>query len=552
MSLVNDMLKDLDARKAQGTAEDASDDVTSGLEPVSRRKPLLRGLNVPKRTLVMVGLAMALGIGLAVDYMIPKKKTPPVPQVMSMESDAANPAVIAEAESAGAANTEVTDTTVTDSVPTDVSASSVGSVDGREPQESLASPDTSEAAAPVAPTVAAEPVATPTAAPEPALSQAPPASPEVAVESIKPAPENGKGKVKSINVLQEENRTIVRFVMERFATYTLTNNTPGRLRVWFRDTALPSETPRISASPQLRNIARGATEKSDFYDVEFAEGVDVSTEYVADASGESAGEIRVKLKSKPGAAGDKIAKAEDASATKIAAQSGDTPLPETKVESLVEPPSTDSATVSALSLDTPVPADVDTAIDHGERADNLWQAGVNRLRRGDTTGGKAALRAALRAEPRHIDARVALVNQLIKERRLEEARESLDEGLAVDASEPELAIRWARLAVDKGDTEAAVRVLEEASGRAQDNWEYQTFLAALYQRSGLLTKSASIYEAAVAQYPQRGDWWFGLGLAQDSQGKAQSALVAYKKALRDKKLAPALREFANQRLSNDR
>ena len=158
---------------------------------------------------------------------------------------------------------------------------------------------------------------------------------------------------------------------------------------------------------------------------------------------------------------------------------------------------------------------------------------------------------ALRHNPRHGEAREALVAQLLATGRLIEAEEVLETGLQIHIRHSNLTMLFARLRVEQGDLTSAVKMLEQGSNNSQtlldDRGDYFALLAALYQQQGRSAESVNSYRYALTLQPQQSAWWAGLGIALETQSLISEAEEAYQKALKGN-LAIDLRSYIVTRL----
>jgi MSHA biogenesis protein MshN len=78
---------------------------------------------------------------------------------------------------------------------------------------------------------------------------------------------------------------------------------------------------------------------------------------------------------------------------------------------------------------------------------------------------------------------------------------------------------------------------------------YHTMMAALYQQTGNHQAAAEQWAALIETDDGNARWWAGLGIAMESRGRDEQARAAYTRALSLPELAPALRQYIEQRLA---
>jgi Flp pilus assembly protein TadD len=157
------------------------------------------------------------------------------------------------------------------------------------------------------------------------------------------------------------------------------------------------------------------------------------------------------------------------------------------------------------------------------------------------------LKRWLDEHPDDLQARLMLVNALTELERVGDVRRVLEQGIARMPDDPRLAMPYARLLVEDGDVAGALGTLERAD-TAGTGPDYQAFLAALAQRLDRHERAIAAYRRALAERPDAGLWWMGLGISLGASGVHRDAADAFRRALADRGLAPNLRAFALTRL----
>lgn len=213
--------------------------------------------------------------------------------------------------------------------------------------------------------------------------------------------------------------------------------------------------------------------------------------------------------------------------------------------------------LAAAGRAAPVPEAVaeSTSIDkrlHGatanEGAESAYRKAMAALRRGAMAEAVDGLRAALRSEPQHVLARQALLSVLIDQQHWGETQSLLEEGLALDPAQTGWALALARLQLEHARPGEALETLLRHAKHADQNAEYQAFLALLLQKQKRSREAAERYRAALALKPAESRWWFGLGLVLESAENPQGAREAFARAKETGNLAPELAAAVEQRL----
>lgn len=182
-----------------------------------------------------------------------------------------------------------------------------------------------------------------------------------------------------------------------------------------------------------------------------------------------------------------------------------------------------------------------------ELAEQAYQEGAEALRAGQMNEAESSLRKALGYDARYLEARAALADLLVSAGRVADAAEVLAAGVALDPHNAELVQQYARVLVEQGHTGEALAALEKEQAGAQQNAEYQAFLAALYQRAARHDEAITAYQRALAQQPQQGIWWMGLGISLEAADQPGDARQAYARALQSRALNSASEAYVQGR-----
>lgn len=183
-----------------------------------------------------------------------------------------------------------------------------------------------------------------------------------------------------------------------------------------------------------------------------------------------------------------------------------------------------------------------------ERAENEYRRALALVNQGRISEGTAVLRGALSENATHLGARLALFSLLVEQQRYEEAQSLLNEALARDPAQPQLASRLARLQWERGDVQGAETTLRRSAGAAQGNPEFRGFHAAVLQRLTLHKEAVTEYQAALRLAPEAGVWWMGLGISLEADGRSAEAREAYQRARASGALSAELDRFVEQKL----
>ena len=181
-----------------------------------------------------------------------------------------------------------------------------------------------------------------------------------------------------------------------------------------------------------------------------------------------------------------------------------------------------------------------------ERAESDFRKGVASLRQGRMSGAEEYFRSAIEEDRSHVAARQALIGILIDAGRNGDAEAVLSEALSINPRQPREAIILARLQVERGDLDAALRTLEGVSTYAGADAGYFSFLAAVFQRASQHEEAAKQYRNALALMPRNAIWMMGLGISLKALGDRDGAKDAFGRAAATGTLNPELQAFVVQ------
>lgn len=165
-----------------------------------------------------------------------------------------------------------------------------------------------------------------------------------------------------------------------------------------------------------------------------------------------------------------------------------------------------------------------------EMADGEYRKGIQAVKRGDSGSAQALFKHALELDPGFAKARQALLSVLVGGRQWAEARQTAQDGLALDPTQSGWATILARLQFEQNDVAGALDTLGRHASHAGGDADYQGLYAYLLQKQQRPAEAAQRFRNALALRPGESRWWFGLGLALESAGQGGEAKEAYAKA----------------------
>ena len=183
-----------------------------------------------------------------------------------------------------------------------------------------------------------------------------------------------------------------------------------------------------------------------------------------------------------------------------------------------------------------------------QRAEGEFRKANLALQEGRTNDALAGYESALLIDSSFKDARKAWVAVLIGLKRNEDAERVLQKGIKRDPRDPPFAMLMARLQVERGAVPLALETLQKTLPYAEDQAEYQAFLAALLQRQNLQEEAVAHYQVALKLAPGNGIWLMGLGISLQALKRNDDARNAYQRALASNSLNAQLQAFVQARL----
>lgn len=214
------------------------------------------------------------------------------------------------------------------------------------------------------------------------------------------------------------------------------------------------------------------------------------------------------------------------------------PLPAVPENAHVRPVQTEPAVIKKARALSPM-----------QQAEQYYAEAMTAFREGNLRLAESRLSDALALAPDHIRAREQLVLVLLMQQRPREAEMQLREALSADPTQSRLAMQLAQLLAGRGQSEAALAVMEPALLDGAANAAFLGTLAGLYQQTGRPQQAIDNYRAALSLRPDMGVWWMGLGISLEQSGDLTAALDAYRRAESAKHLKPSLQKYVEQRLS---
>jgi len=183
-----------------------------------------------------------------------------------------------------------------------------------------------------------------------------------------------------------------------------------------------------------------------------------------------------------------------------------------------------------------------------QQADNEFRRASGLMQQGRINEALAGYEAALQLDAGHDAARLAMVGLLLENKRNADAERVLQDGLKHYPKHTGFAMLLARLQVERNELALALETLQKALPYADQQPDYQAFVAALLQRQGRHKEAITHYQIALQLSPDSGVWLMGLGISLQAVQRNEDARDAFKRAIESRTLSAELQAFVAQRL----
>jgi len=183
-----------------------------------------------------------------------------------------------------------------------------------------------------------------------------------------------------------------------------------------------------------------------------------------------------------------------------------------------------------------------------QQADNEFRRANGLLQQGRIDEALAGYGAALQLDAGHDAARQAMAVLLLQNKRNADAERVLQDGLKRNIKNSGFAMLLARIQVDHDASWSALLVLQKTLPYAEQQPDYQAFVAALLQRLNRHKEAVMHYQSAVQLSPNSGVWQMGLGISLKELQRNEEARVAFKRALESHTLSADLQTYVTQQL----
>ena len=192
---------------------------------------------------------------------------------------------------------------------------------------------------------------------------------------------------------------------------------------------------------------------------------------------------------------------------------------------------------------------VSTGTGSKEQAEVLYRKALRYLEQGNEGAAKIQFVKSLDLDPSNVELRLRLIEMLVKRQQLERAEDLMIAGLTLAPENPELRTHYGRLLLDHNQVgEALNLMLSKPIPSLPEQPDYHALLAALEQENSQFANAATRYRELLQIRPEQADWWLMLAISYEGLGDTKLAGSSYRQALEKAGLSTKHRQFALERL----
>ena len=185
----------------------------------------------------------------------------------------------------------------------------------------------------------------------------------------------------------------------------------------------------------------------------------------------------------------------------------------------------------------------------GKKAELSAKSGDRKVITGELGGAEEDFQDALAAKPRDSAVRMKLASLYFGRGDLGAADDLLSKGIALDTSDWRLRGMQAKVRSAAGNRAGALKSLTGFSPEAtKETLPYYELESELADEVGDCDSAAAAYRKLWKIAPAETRYGAGLAIAYDRCSQKQAAINTYRKVLKDRKLDPNVRDFAERRL----
>jgi len=183
-----------------------------------------------------------------------------------------------------------------------------------------------------------------------------------------------------------------------------------------------------------------------------------------------------------------------------------------------------------------------------ERDKQAKRQALQDMRNGHTQSAEQLLIQLLDDYPEAHQSRATLIALRLSQEQLERAQQLLSQGLQLAPEQLAFIKLKARILLSQQQPSAAVIELDKHQQGERDQ-EYLALLATATQRDGQHQRAATLYQQLLQLNDWQAQWWVGLAISLEALNQKNAALKAYWQARELPGISPALKRYAEGRIS---
>ncbi|MEH6358637.1 MAG: hypothetical protein V7745_06580 [Pseudomonadales bacterium] len=184
-----------------------------------------------------------------------------------------------------------------------------------------------------------------------------------------------------------------------------------------------------------------------------------------------------------------------------------------------------------------------------ERDQQTNRQAQQKMRAGQQALAQRLLSELLNDYPQAHQSRATLAALLLSQGATVEALRLLDNGLQLAPEQIAFVKLKARMLLSEQQTKAALTLLDSYQTQAGTDLVFLTLLATASQRDGQHQRSVALYQQLLARNNRQAQWWIGQAISLEALKQKPEALQSYLQARRLSDISPALKAYADERIS---
>ena len=184
------------------------------------------------------------------------------------------------------------------------------------------------------------------------------------------------------------------------------------------------------------------------------------------------------------------------------------------------------------------------------RAEKVFTQGVRQYKQGQFKVSIASLERAIELNPENGQARYLLASTYIQQDRADAALSLLARSVELLPENTKIKQLYGQMLFQIGRQQQAIKVLRTRMPLIDEAPEYHALLAAIYQEMKKHQQSVEIYRTLVSLHPEQSVWWMGLGISLEALDRQPDALSAYEQAMQSGSLSSNLKKYVSQRIQS--